>query len=356
MLGRGIDQILPFPGEAELREPAVDSALRYVALAETANGEIAKPVSFDYPWGDARTELARIRPDARVINLETSITRSSDFWPKGINYRMSPANVPCLIDAEIDCCCLANNHVMDFGVSGLVETLATLRASNLAVAGAGRSLLEAASPAIIDVSGKGRVVVFSFGSTTSGIPQGWSAGRNRPGVNLLSAFSERALDRIAKRIRATKRRGDVIVASIHWGSNWGYCVPAEQQEFARGLIAVAGVDIVHGHSSHHPKAIELYEGKLILYGCGDFINDYEGIGGYEQFRSDLALMYLPEVEASTGRLERLSIVALQRNRFRLVRARHQDITWLCDLLNREAAPDGPQFALTGEGTLELRKR
>lgn len=72
--------------------------------------------------------------------------------------------------------------------------------------------------------------------------------------------------------------------------------------FAHRLIDEAGVDIIHGHSSHHVKAIEVYKDKLILYGCGDFLNDYEGIGGYEEFRADLALMYFATVEPSTGKV------------------------------------------------------
>jgi len=75
-----------------------------------------------------------------------------------------------------------------------------------------------------------------------------------------------------------------VVASIHWGDNWGY-------EIAHNLIDHAGVDIIHGHSSHHAKGIEVWHGKPVIYGCGDFINDYEGIGGNEKYRSDLSLMY-----------------------------------------------------------------
>ena len=59
---------------------------------------------------------------------------------------------------------------------------------------------------------------------------------------------------------------------------------------------------MHGHSSHHVKAIEVFRGRLILYGCGDFLTDYEGVGGYEEFRGDLALMYFVELDSGTGEL------------------------------------------------------
>ena len=66
---------------------------------------------------------------------------------------------------------------------------------------------------------------------------------------------------------------------------------AIQSQLAHSLLDEAGVDVIHGHSSHHVKGIEVYKGKAILYGCGDFLTDYEGIQGYEEFRDDLVLMY-----------------------------------------------------------------
>ena len=138
MTGRGIDQILPHPGDPRLYEPYIRDARDYVRLAERRHGTIERPVSFDYPWGDALVELQRVVPDARIINLETAITVSDRYRPKGINYRMNPDNVPCITAAKIDCCVLANNHVLDWGPSGLLETLDSLRGAGLRTAGAGK--------------------------------------------------------------------------------------------------------------------------------------------------------------------------------------------------------------------------
>ncbi|MDX1540841.1 MAG: CapA family protein, partial [Geminicoccaceae bacterium] len=126
MLGRGIDQVMPHPSDPRLHEPAVGDARTYVRLAERKNGRIPRRVDPGYVWGDALDALAMTGPYARIINLETSITRSDDAWPKGINYRMNPANVPVLEAAGIDVCVLANNHVLDWGRTGLLETLGTL--------------------------------------------------------------------------------------------------------------------------------------------------------------------------------------------------------------------------------------
>ncbi|MGZ8237038.1 MAG: CapA family protein [Methylobacter sp.] len=278
MTGRGIDQVLPYPVQPRIYEPYMTSAQGYVKLAEKANGPIPKPVDFAYIWGDALEELRRAAPDARLINLETAVTTSPGFWPgKGINYRLAPRNIPCITAAKIDYCMLANNHVLDWGYDGLTETLTTLAGANLKVAGAGRNLKEAEAPAIIEVAGKGRVLLFGFGDESSGIPYEWSARGDRPGVNLLPDLSEGTAGRIAGRVTALKQKGDCVVASIHWGGNWGYQILNAQREFAHRLIDQAHVDVVHGHSSHHPKGIEVYRGKPILYGCGDFLNDYEGI-------------------------------------------------------------------------------
>ena len=155
MTGRGIDQVLPQACPPQIYEPYLRDARDYVALAEQVNGPIDRPVTYDYVWGDALPELARVAPDVRIINLETAVTTSGDYWPKGINYRMHPANVDVLRAAAIDCCTLANNHVLDWGQAGLAETLATLARAGFRSAGAGRDLAEAQVPAVIPVPGRG---------------------------------------------------------------------------------------------------------------------------------------------------------------------------------------------------------
>jgi poly-gamma-glutamate synthesis protein (capsule biosynthesis protein) len=120
--------------------------------------------------------------------------------------------------------------------------------------------------------------------------------------------------------------------------------------FAHALIEQAGVDLVHGHSSHHPKAIEVHQDKLILYGCGDLINDYEGISGYESYRGDLGFMYFPTLDGDTGRLLRLELVATQMHRFRLCSASSSDTRWLCSTLDRE----GHRFGTWAESGADQR--
>ena len=354
MTGRGIDQVLPHPGSPHLHERYLNSALSYVDLAQRASGPIPRPADFDYIWGDGLDALTRAAPDARIVNLETAITASGTPWPeKGIHYRMHPANLPCLTAARIDCCVLANNHVLDWGYAGLTETLAALRGAGIQSTGAGADLAQARAPATLELGAKGRMLVFAMGTHSSGISLEWAATQRRAGVDLLLDLSEKTLGGLAGRIAAMRRPGDVVVASIHWGSNWGYDIPQEHQRFARGLVEQAGVHLVHGHSSHHPRALEVFRDRLILYGCGDLINDYEGIEGYADYRGDLSLMYFATLEAGSGRLLRLAMTPMQMQRFRLNRPPLSNVQWLTETMDREAARFGARAHMGAGGLIEL---
>jgi poly-gamma-glutamate capsule biosynthesis protein CapA/YwtB (metallophosphatase superfamily) len=353
MTGRGIDQILPHPSDPRIHEAFVSDARTYVKLAEEVNGPIPRPVELSYIWGDALAELQHVAPDARIVNLETSVTVRDEPWPKGINYRMHPANVGCLTVAGIDVCVLANNHVLDYGSSGLVETLETLHWAGLKTTGAGRTLAEACWPAVVDLAVDCRVVVHGFGTETSGIPPSWAATEDRAGVNFLFDLSDATAAALEERVREVKRSQDVTIASIHWGSNWGYAVPCEHVRFAHRLID-SGVDIVHGHSSHHPRPIEVYRNRLILYGCGDLINDYEGIRGYEQYRDDLVLMYFAMLNPASGDLVQLRMTPMQIRKMRLNRATPGDVRWLTNRLARISMGFGSWVEEAEDASLLLR--
>lgn len=354
MLGRGVDQILPHPSDPALREAYIRDARAYVDLAEAASGPIPRPVGFRWPWGEALPILDDAAPDVRVVNLETAVTSDGDFAPgKGVHYRMSPANLPCLAAARPDVCALANNHVLDFGPRGLHETLDALSDAGLRTAGAGRDEVRARQPSIVPLSAGGRVLVFSFGMPSSGIPKDWAATAQRVGVDVFADRSAAAVSAFADRLRQVRRPGDIAVASIHWGPNWGYDVSRSEVRFAHALLD-AGVDVVHGHSSHHPRPLEVYRDRLVLYGCGDLVDDYEGIGGYESYRDDLRVLYLVSVEADTGRLVDVRMVPLQARRMRLEHASSEDTEWLRAVLDRHSREFGTRVDDGPDGTLTLR--
>jgi poly-gamma-glutamate capsule biosynthesis protein CapA/YwtB (metallophosphatase superfamily) len=216
MAGRGVGQILPHPGDPELRECYDDDARAYVRLAERASGPIPQPVSFLWPWGDALQVLDAMAPDIRLISLETAVTQLADFAPgKAVHYRMSPRNLPCVAAARPDVCALANNHVLDFRQMGLEETLSALARAGLTAAGTG------------------------------------------PGVSFLPSLSGASAGSLIARAEAARQDGDLVAVSIHWGANWGYSVTADQVRFAHRLID-GGISLIHGHSSHHPRPAEVY--------------------------------------------------------------------------------------------------
>jgi poly-gamma-glutamate synthesis protein (capsule biosynthesis protein) len=252
-----------------------------------------------------------------------------------------------------DVCALANNHVLDFGYRGLEETIATLSRAGLPAAGAGRTLADAQAPVVVPSPRGSRVVVCAVADPTCGVPREWAAAGDRAGVDLLADLSDATANAVAVRARRASRPGDLVAVSVHWGSNWGYDVPRDQVRFAHRLID-GGVHLVHGHSSHHPRPLEVYRGGLVLYGCGDFLNDYEGIGGYERYRGDLALAYFATFSPERAALVALEMVPLQVRRMRLRRPSPADARWTCDTLDRISRQYGVDVDVTSNGRLAIR--
>ncbi|HSP12903.1 MAG TPA: CapA family protein, partial [Salegentibacter sp.] len=291
--------------------------------------------------------------DLKLINLETSITTNDKPWPgKGIHYRMHPQNIELLTAAKIDHLSLANNHVLDWGRKGLEQTMKSLKIAGINFSGVGNNEKEAAVASVLETR-KGRVLVFSYGMPNSGIFDNWAAGSDRSGVNFLPGMSDREISKINDQISAQKHPGDLVIISVHWGGNWGYEISDRQREFSHQLIDQGIVDLVFGHSSHHPMGIEVYQNKLIIYGAGDFINDYEGISGHEEYRSDLRLMYFPEIDMETGELIALKLVPMQMKKLRLNKVSDKDLNWLRKILEREGKKLGTGIRKDKENTLWL---
>ncbi len=350
MTGRGIDQILSHPSDPVLFEPYMTSAIDYVRLAEAWAGDIPQRVAPEYIWGDALAAVDAAAPDLRIINLETSITADGAPEPKGINYRMHPDNTPALAASRPDACVLANNHVADWGADGLTDTLDALAARGLAYVGAGRNAEEAARPLSLAVN-EARLRLFAVACPSSGTPEHWAAGPDTPGVHFLPDTSTTSFERLARHIAAHSTPEDIVMLSIHWGGNWGYEISERHRDFAHALIQHAGVDVVYGHSSHHPKAIEVHRGRPILYGCGDFLNDYEGIRGHESYRPDLVLGYVLDIDTK-GALTRLEMLPFRLHKLRMNHAADEEIEWLRARMDRECRKFGRGVRL-GDGRLVL---
>jgi poly-gamma-glutamate capsule biosynthesis protein CapA/YwtB (metallophosphatase superfamily) len=346
MLGRGVDQILPYPGDPTLYSPFADNAKVYVQLAERKHGPIPAVRGFDYVWGDALSEFAAFAPDLRLINLETAITAQGKPWPKKpIQYRMNPQNIDVLTCAKIDFCALANNHVMDWGYVGMGDTMKALARAGIARAGAGRDRGRAAAPAILNVPGKGRAIVVSLTMLSGHTPERWAADAERPGVNLVDA-TDRGLDEVKQSVAGIKQLGDVLIASIHSGINFGHEIDPAERAFALRLIDETGFDLIHCHSSHHVKAIEMHRGRPILYGTGDVINDYEGIvkaATEDAFCPHFGTIVFATLSADTGACSGLVLRTIRMRQMRVQRADADEAAKLYAILKRESAQFGTRI-------------
>lgn len=342
MTGRGVDQALAHPSDPRLYESAVRDARDYLRLAERTSGTIATPMAPAALWGQALAAMSGVRPDLRIVNLETSVTTAATPWHgKGIHYRMHPDNVGVLNAASIDVAVLANNHVLDWGHAGLAQTLHALRAAGMRCVGAGEDEAAAWAPVRIALGGGCQVLVFALAFGDAGTPADWAATPQRAGVAWLEAPTKDAAARWIAHIEHHCRAGDIVVASVHWGANWVERIPAAQRDFAARLVASGAIDLLHGHSSHHPLPIEVQRGRAVLHGCGDLINDYEGIGPHGHWRADLAALYFADLDRGTGALRALHVVPLRRRRLRLERADDAGRLELLALLN---APQQPAIA------------
>jgi poly-gamma-glutamate synthesis protein (capsule biosynthesis protein) len=269
---------------------------------------------------------------------------------------MTPENLPALAAFDVGGVTLANNHVLDWGEEGLLDTLDACAAAGLPAAGAGRTRAAAEAPAVFTLADGTRLLLFAAALPSSGVPPHWAAGPDRPGVAFLADLSATTLEGFAARIRAARRASDLVVASLHWGPNWGYEVGDAERAFAHGLVDRAGVDVVHGHSSHHPKAVEIHRAKPIFYGCGDLLNDYEGILGGDAYRGDLTLLYRVTFAGAPRRLGSLILLPFRLWRFRLTRPGEADLRWLQRRLDRECARFGARVVRRQDDAFELHWR
>jgi hypothetical protein len=331
MLGRLVDQLWPqHVDNAHERRVVSYFIERYPHLANYTHRD---------PWGTALPLFHDA--DLNLINLETSATTTNDPWPsKAFNYRMHPANAAALREARIDYACLANNHTLDFGSDGLVETVWTMKENKIAFAGVGETTDESRRPAILrlprcaDVAHHGHAhaqgqdepgnsyTVHVYAASDH--PRDWAVV---PSFHLID-YTPRTREHLLTLLTShtpDKPIPDLKIFSIHWGPNYTW-QPAEKiRSLAHFLIDECGVDIVHGHSSHHVQGVERYHRKLIIYGCGDFVDDY---ALNEEYRNDLGAVWRVcvreeqdeenvEVESCRLVLDRLEIFPTRCDRFQV---------------------------------------
>jgi len=270
-------------------------------------------------WGDVLPHLAQA--DLRIVNLECALTAHLQPWTrtwKMFHFRADPEAVLVLQAAHIDACALANNHILDYEVQGLRDTLTVLNKTGIRHAGAGANAAEAAAPAMLEVHGESpcRVALLSF---TDNEPD-FAAGAEHPGTNYLEvSLKKETLARIANSIAQARAQGaDLVVFSNHWGANFVERPSPEFRSFARRVIEL-GADIYHGHSAHICQGIEIYRGKPILYDTGNFIDDY---AVHPLLRNDRSCLF--KLMFAHGRLCRIELLPLSLNVAHVALARGEE--------------------------------
>jgi len=205
--------------------------------------------------------------DVAVVNLETAITDGGTPSPKEYNFRAPARALDALRAAGVDVVTMANNHGMDYGTSGLADTLAAKAASPIGVVGIGANATEAYTPWRADIKGQ-RIAVFGATDVLDDALAGaWTATDAQGG---LASAKQPEEARLVAAIEAARPTTDTIVVDLHWGAEGDTCPTPRQQELAHTLVN-AGADIVVGSHSHRVETAGRMGAALVDYGLGNFV-------------------------------------------------------------------------------------
>ncbi|MGI9602543.1 MAG: CapA family protein [Acidimicrobiales bacterium] len=199
--------------------------------------------------------------DLTVINLECAASRLGRPVPKNFNFRCDPSTIPAFAAAGVEVASQANNHALDFGVTGMLDAIEQLWSQGVAEVGAGRNQLDAREPALFEINGWRVAVVGLAGFVEF---DWWIAGSDRPG--LANGYD---LATMTGAVRRAKEQADLVVVAIHWGREGVFFQNDSQTIRGRALID-AGADVVFGHHPHRLQPLEWYRGRPIFYSLGNF--------------------------------------------------------------------------------------
>ena len=295
-----------------------------VMLGRLVNNVLANN-EFTYVWGDTIDIIKGA--DFSLINLECSISLRGKEWNKTFkvfHFRAHPDAINVLTSAAIDYVALANNHTLDYDVEALLDTVNLLSKNNIYHSGAGKNLEEAMEPAFMKKKLKPKsnkicwtenydyeennidknAITIGVISLTDNEPQ-WEAKGNSAGINYIpiTLDSEIYYYRLKNCIEKVRKQSDLVIVSSHVGPHFREKPSEKYVNFAHTILEF-GADIYWGHSNHMPQGIEIYRhnsdkdnnnsntnnnNKIIMYDCGDFIDDYAIDSNY---RNDLSFIFL----------------------------------------------------------------
>jgi poly-gamma-glutamate capsule biosynthesis protein CapA/YwtB (metallophosphatase superfamily) len=295
--------------------------------------EVIKEKGHKYAWGNMLETVQSV--DLSILNLETTLTKSEKKVPKVFNFKSDPDHVKVLQIAEIDMVTLANNHILDFNMEGLQETIQVLNKANIQHVGAGMNEKEAKQPVIIEKKG---IKIGVIGCTDN--EPDWIATPEKPGTNYIQTGDITAVQKI---INPLREKVDIVIVSLHWGPNMKQQPSETFVQFAHDLID-SGVDIVHGHSAHIAQGIEIYKNKLIMYDTGDFIDDY---AVDKDLRNDLSFFF--QVTVSWQGIQNITLFPVQINNMQVNKATGKNRQLIIDRMKQLSAKLGTQLTETESG-------
>lgn len=218
---------------------------------------------YDYPWEYVAKYFQE--DDISIGNLETSITLGGAKWPdKQFNFRSDPENLEAMKKAGIDVVSLANNHSLDYGYEGLLDTLNYIDKSGIYRVGAGKDYKEAVEEVVIEKNGY-KVGILGFSRVVPTVD--WYATSKRPG--LVGAYDSQ-LQGVLEKVKEVGEEVDILILSIHWGTEL-QTRPNDHDVLAAKKLIDAGADIIMGHHPHILQGVEIYKGKPIFYSLGNFV-------------------------------------------------------------------------------------
>lgn len=205
------------------------------------------------------------RADLAMVNLETAVTDRGTPAPKAFVFRAPASAFTALEKGGVDVVTVANNHGMDFGRTGLRDTLKASRASGLPVVGAGWNATQAYAPYRATVNGQRLAIIGATQVLDDNLIGAWTAAPGKLG--LASAKDE---PRLVRAVRDARRTSDTVVVYLHWGVELSSCPTGSQTSLADRLVA-AGADVVVGSHAHVLLGAGMKRRALVAYGLGNFV-------------------------------------------------------------------------------------
>lgn len=232
-------------------------------MMDRSVGRLIEQRGIDYPW-EKVTPIFK-KSDLVLVNLETSIgTKGTASPDKSYTFQSKPQTLDGLVNAGVHGVSIANNHILDFGQEGFIETLENLEQRDIKYAGGGRNLERALEPAVWNINGQ-RIGFLAFSRVI--YDMSWYATSNRPGI--VSAY-DNYVEQIEKTIAESKKNIDFLIVSVHWGKEREQ-YPQDYQRRVGKIMIDAGADVVMGHHPHVLQGIEFYKEKPIIYSLGNFV-------------------------------------------------------------------------------------